>query len=504
MTSPTSSTSSISGLVSNLDTASIITQLMQIEAQPQTLLKNQLATTQAQGAAYRKINTAMAGLSSAAQALTGTGLTSARMASSTSSTAAASAGATAVPGSNVSFTVTALAAPQVSVSAGTWSSATADVRTSAAGGSAALPTLPWTVRKADGTTGTLDVPPGGSLNDLAAAINKSSYGLSASVITLDSGHFKLQVTSNTTGAKGAFQLLGPGETADPAYAVPGAAFTNTTTATDAKLDLGNGMTATSATNTFNELLTGVTVTVSALSPVPSGGTATPTTISVSNDTSAVTTKVKALIDAANTALKAISDNTDSSDGSDAVLKGNWTLTSLAGQILNQVSAAVGGDPNAGAGTPARIGYSPAQAGIQLDRNGAIVFDPTAFSKALASNPSLVQTIVGGSTLAGADNVANTPDDTISVDGLAARLSVLAEQASDKTTGMITSLANSEDTQAKDLQSQIDGWTLRLQQRQATMTAQFNAMESALGTLKNQTSWLTSQIASLPSWSSSSK
>jgi flagellar hook-associated protein 2 len=30
------------------------------------------------------------------------------------------------------------------------------------------------------------------------------------------------------------------------------------------------------------------------------------------------------------------------------------------------------------------------------------------------------------------------------------------------------------------------------------------METALGTLQNQASWLTSQIAGLPSWSSSSK
>jgi flagellar hook-associated protein 2 len=244
--------------------------------------------------------------------------------------------------------------------------------------------------------------------------------------------------------------------------------------------------------------------VSALSPVPSGSTTpTPTTISVSNDTSAVTSKVKGLIDAANAALTAISDATDSSDGSTAPLKGNWTLTNLSQQILNAVSGAVGGDPTAAAGTPARIGYSPAQVGIQLDRNGAIVFDSAAFSKALAADPTLAQKIVGGSTGAGADNVNYTPDDTIDVDGIAARLSVLAEGASDSKTGMLTTLANSQNAQAKDIQSQIDDWTLRLTQRQATLTAQFNAMETALGTLQSQQSWLTSQINSLPKISSSS-
>jgi flagellar hook-associated protein 2 len=197
----------------------------------------------------------------------------------------------------------------------------------------------------------------------------------------------------------------------------------------------------------------------------------------------VTGLVQKLVDSANAALKAISDNTDSSDGSTAVLKGNWTMTSLAQQILRQVSSAVGSS-------------SPATVGIQLNRDGTIAFDPSVFNKALASNPTLAQQIVGGTTGVGADNINHTPDDTIDVDGLAARLSVLAEQASDSATGMITNLANSQDAQAKDIQSQIDDWTQRLQLRQQTLTDQFNAMETALGTLKSQSSWLSSQISSL--------
>jgi flagellar hook-associated protein 2 len=502
----TSSTSSISGLASGMDTATIVSQLMQIEAQPQTLLKTKLTQTQSQAAAYRQINTVMASLSSAAQALTGTALTSARKAASTSSSVAATAGTTAVAGSSISFTVNQLAAAQTSISAGTWSSATGDVRT-ASTGTTALPTWPLTFTKADGTTGTINVAPGGSLNDAVAAINSSNLGLSASVIQLDSAHFKLQVTSNTTGKNGAFELLAPGETGDSTFGSPGAAFSNTTTAADATITLTSGDTATSSTNTFNELLTGVSVTVSQVSTAPAGSAPatppTPTTISVSSDTGGVTSKVKALIDAANSALTTISKYTDANNGTDAVLKGDWSVTSLANQILDQISGAVGGDPTAPAGTAARIGKSPAQVGISLDRYGAIVFDSAKFSSALSSDPTLAQTIVGGVTGNGADGVANTPDDSIDTDGIAARLSVLAERASDKTTGMLTSLANSQDAQVKDIQSQIDDWTLRLQQRQSTLTSQFTAMETALGNLKNQSSWLTSQINSLPTWSSTS-
>ena len=469
------------GLSSGIDYSTMITQLMQIEARPQTLLKSQLSDTQTATSAYREINTALAALSSAAQALTGDGMTSARKATSSSSTVTTSAGATAVPGNSVSFSVTALASGQTSMSAGTWSSATGDARTAAANGSSALPGWPLSVVKPDGTTvGSIDLPANATLNDAAAAITKSGYGLSATVVQLDSGHFKLQVSSATAGAAAAFTLTSSSDTT-------GSAFTRGTTAQDAALDLGSGITATSPSNTFTDLLTGVSVTVSQLSDPATAKT----TVSVANDTSAVTSKVKAMIDAANTALSTIGKYTDSSDGSNAPLKGNWTLTNLAGQILSQVSAAVGGS-------------SPVNAGIQLTKDGTIAFDASKFSSVLTSNPTLARQIAGGSTGAGGDNVDHTPDDTIGVDGIAARLSVLAERASDSATGMITSLASSQDTRAKDLQKQIDAWDLRLSQRKATLTAQFNAMEKALGALQNQASWLTSQINALPSWSSSSK
>jgi flagellar capping protein FliD len=353
------------------------------------------------------------------------------------------------------------------------------VRTAAATGSSSLPDWPLTVVNAGGTAvGSIDVPANASLNDAAAVINASGYGLSATVVQLDSGHFKLQVSSSSTGAAAAFTLT---SSSDPT----GAGFTRSSTAADATLDLGSGMTASSATNTFNDLLTGVSVTVSKLSDA----TTPTTTISVANDTSAVTAKVKAMIDAANAALTTIDKFTDSSDGSDAPLKSNWTLTNLSSQILTQVSAAVGGS-------------SPSTVGIQLTKDGTITFDATKFTSALASDPALAQQIAGGRTGAGPDNVAGTPDDAIEVDGLAARLSVLAEQASDSAGGMITSLATSQDTRVKDLQTQIDKWDLRLAMRKTTLTAQFNAMESALGTLQNQASWLSSQINSLPSWNKS--
>ncbi|WP_448614118.1 flagellar filament capping protein FliD [Modestobacter sp. URMC 112] len=463
------------GLSSGIDYSTMISQLMQLEARPQTLLRNQLLGTKDDAAAYREINTAFAALSSAAQAVTGDGITAARKASSSSTTVTASAGPTAVPGSSLTFSVTALATGQTSMSGGTWSSATGDVRTAAAADSGSpLPGWPLTVVRDGVPIGEIDLPPVATLHDAAAAINASGHGLSATVVQLDGGHFKLRVASTAVGEAAAFRLTSE---ADPT----GAAFTDSQAAGNATLALGGGVVATSASNTFADLLTGVSVTVSEVAD----GTKPRTTISVANDTAAVTSKVKAMIDAANSVLNTISKHTDNREGSDATLKGNSTLTSLSSQLLREISSAVSG-------------RSPATVGVQLKRDGTIVFDAAKFTSTLTATPALAQQIAGGRTGVGVDNVEHTTDDTIDVDGLAARLSVLAERASDSAGGMITNLANSQDTRVKELQKQIDGWDVRLALRRTTLTAQFNALESTLGKLQNQASWLSGQLGSLPS------
>ena len=468
-------TISMGGLASGLDTTSIIQQLMQIEANPQTLLKNQLTSVQADAAAYRDVNSSFAALASTAAALTGTGgIASARTATSSSTAVAASAGATAVSGSGVTFTVDKLASAQTSISTATWSSRSADVRTQSPG-------WPLTVLDENGASvGTIDVPAGGTLADAATAINTSSYGLSATIVQLAPVKFKLQVSSTATGAAGAFKLQAPGEDATTA----GSAFTTTATASDAEITLTGGLKATSASNTFSELTTGLSVTVSAVS-------ATPTTITVGTDNKAITDKVQALVTAANNVLAKVSKYTDTSTGSTAVLKGDFSLSQLTSQVLQTVSSAVG------------TSGSTAQVGLQLTRDGQLTFDSTKFQTALTADPALVQRLLGGEVSKGTNAMPGDYDDTVSVDGVAARLQVLAQRASDSTNGTLALLAKSQDTRASDLTQQIADWDDRLAQREATLTAKFTAMETALSTLKGQSDWLSTQLDSL-SGSSSKK
>jgi flagellar hook-associated protein 2 len=476
MTSPTSATSSISGLVSGMDTSSIVSQLMQIESQPKTLLQSQLATAQTEAATYRDLNSSFAALATAAQALTKTATwaTTKSVSSDTSVSATASSGAAA---GSFGFHVDNLATAHSVMANQVWTNAT-----DAFGLGSTL-----TFTRNDGTVDTVKVTSSttgaASLNDAVAAINASGKGLTAAAIKTSSG-YALQITASATGRGKGFQITSD---TDPS----GTSYTVATQGTDAKISFANPAspstpyTSTSATNTFAGVLPGTTFTVSKAG--------VDTTITTTSDPDAIANAVKAVVDAANATLTKIAQYTDSSTGSTAPLKGDYSVISLKNRILDAVSSAVGLTAvPAGSSTVSSAGSN----GLQLTRDGALTFDAGAFKTALAANPTLVQQVFGGVVGAGADGVANSPDDTVDTDGVGARLQTLADQASDSVSGILISMAKGQDTRATDLQAQIDDWTTRLQLRQQTLTDQFNAMETALGTLKNQSSWLSSQISSL--------
>jgi flagellar hook-associated protein 2 len=100
---------------------------------------------------------------------------------------------------------------------------------------------------------------------------------------------------------------------------------------------------------------------------------------------------------------------------------------------------------------------------------------------------------------GPNGVVGGGDDVTAVTGIAGRLLDVAKTASDSTTGSIVALANGKESVAKDIKSRIEAWDLRLVKRKEALTRQFSAMETALSSLRNQSSWLAGQINSLPSY-----
>ncbi len=458
-------TMSIGGLVSGLDTSTLVSQLIAAEALPQNRLRAQLGTAQEAARAYRAVNTAFDGIRAAAEAMLKPQAWTAVKATSTVPSVAVSATPDAVPGS-LTFEVKQTAASHVVIGATDYA-ATTD-----AAGFTELEVLD----AAGAVAGKIPVGGSGTLADAAKAINDSSFGLSATVVELSPGKLRLQVTAETSGAAAAFDLRNP---ANATLATPPDDFTTVTQGRNATLKVGDpttGYEVTSATNSFTGLLAGVTITVSKPE--------TSVTVDVAGDPKAVATSMKALVDAANKALAGIRDRTDPERGDAAVLKGDMALRSLTGRVLEAVSSAVGGS-------------SPARVGLSLDKDGTIVFDETKFTAALTADPALAQRIgAGGPAGPGPDGMAGTTDDV--VPGVAQRLLDVAKVASDAATGTLTLLAKGKDTLADDFTDRIADWDLRLAARREMLTRQFTAMETALGSLRSQSSWLAGQLASLPS------
>ena len=83
-----------------------------------------------------------------------------------------------------------------------------------------------------------------------------------------------------------------------------------------------------------------------------------------------------------------------------------------------------------------------------------------------------------------------------------QLADVAKNASDPTTGSITTRITNEQDSIRDYTKQIADFEDRMTLRQQTLQTQYAALETMLGTLQSQSQWLAGQLGSLPSTSSS--
>jgi flagellar hook-associated protein 2 len=341
---------SISGLSSGIDTASLISQLMTVAAQPQTQLKNQLSVQQNVLTAYQAVNTKLTALQAAADAVKQASTWAATKAVSSSTAVIASTTSAAATGSATTFDVIRMAAAQISTVAAT-------------GTVVASPPNGIDVVDSAGLTHHLALADG-SPASVATAVNNAALGIRASVVNTDSGPL-LQFTSVSTGAAGAFSINGL-DTAPRTLVA----------AQDARIAVGDpaagGYTVSSSSNTFNNVIPGVTFSI--------GAVASGVTVAVSSDASAISDKVKALVDATNAALSELGKDT----GKGAVLESNYQVNSITDSVLSSISH---GDA---------AGASFASVGVQLTSTGTLAFDATAFAAAYAADPAKARASVATS------------------------------------------------------------------------------------------------------------
>ncbi|MBU4337494.1 MAG: flagellar filament capping protein FliD [Actinobacteria bacterium] len=459
-----SSSSQISGLISNLDTAEIITSLMAVEALPQTQLSDKKSDLTSLVTALQSLNTKVASLGDNATTAAKASSWNAYAATSSSTSVTATADSTATA-SSLSFTVDKLATSQISVS-GTLSTAS-----DFTGGASSI-----TLKVGDTLT-QVDTSSATSVADLAAAINKSGAGVSASAVkytdTSGTTAYRLQLTGQTSGAANTVSVYQGTEAEVTAGTATAVSLTTTRTAQDAQLTLWPGTSQaqaiTSSSNTFSDLLTGVDITVTeeATDPV---------TVTVGQDTEAVAKLGSNLVEQLNQVLSEISTRTASttttnSDGTTSVTGGVLSGNSLVRNLSQQLAEAGSYDVD---------GVSPSTIGITIDSEGTFSFDEETFTAALASDPEGTQALLTA---------------------ISTRVADVATTASDEYDGTLTAQVTSDNAQIEDLADKIADWDSILASRKEALEAQWATLETSLQTLNSTASWLTTAIASLSSSSS---
>jgi flagellar hook-associated protein 2 len=430
---------SVDGLVTGLDTTTIINQLMQIEAQSQTRLRTKVSDHQTVQNAYQVVNARMVAVRTAAEALTSTTTWQAVRATSSNTAVTATASTAAATGS-VTFDISKLASGHVV--------------TSQAPVSGSLTTGGTVDLTIGGRTTTVTVRTD-TAQGVADAVNAAKLGVRASVLSTTGGQV-LQFASATTGAAQAFTVAG---LTAPATVL--------TAAADAELTVGDpaagGYRMTSADNTFRGLLPGVTI--------KAGAVAEGVTVATTSDADAIATAVAGLVTAINNTISQIDSgstyNTTTNTG--GPLTGNGLTRGLRQQLLSGVSQGI-------ADYGSLSGF-----GVKLDRSGSLVFDRAAFLSAYAADPAGVQ-------------------DAVST-GFAETYRGLAEDMTDPTSGKLTAAVQGGETALRRLNKEIDDWDTRLEARRESLQRKYANLEVALGRLQDQSSWLSGQLASLTSSSS---
>jgi flagellar hook-associated protein 2 len=482
----------LTGLSSGLDTTSIIDSLMKLERIPYEKLSTKKSNLEKQQSAIRSINTKLVTLRTAVSDLMYTSaynITSAKTADNSvvnvSSTENAAVG-------TYDVTVTQLAKKHV-VSSGEF----------AADGTELTNYLSETIKFYKDGSGLKEIDLSGEnnreiLNNLAAKINEAKVGVSASVIETKPGFLTLVFTSSNYGEQEAmtFASLPDPDDGEPQY--PTEKFTyidgsanfleflgimrsssdpneegkiNTKVSAQNAIVTINGIQIEHGDNELENVVSGMTFSL--LKENAS------TSVVVSRDVDKIAEKVQAFVDAYNEVVTAVRDNIKKG----GALQGDSTLRMLQSELADQINRVVGGS---GA-------YQFLfEIGLEIDKSittgsemtGKLNFDKNKFKEAFNKDPEAVYHLFA----------YDGPDRND--DGIAVRFYNFSFDWTKSNTGFLAAKIAGYDFEIKSITQQMEDMDLRLQNRQKQLETQFAAMETALGQLRNQQSWLSNQIATL--------
>lgn len=447
----------ISGLGSGIDTASMVKQLMSVERLAGQHLTKGRTNSQALISALTSLNGQMKSLGEMAQKFVPTSITQTPAWSAVSATSSNKDIATATVGDKAQAGTLTFSVKSIAQAGAVLGSQDFGSNTVVNGGAA----FDFNVKVGDKEPINVKVGPDAKLADVAAAINQQAGAdVKATMVQVATGTYKLQITAASTGAQSNVNVTN-GAT-PPVVADVLGTFNKVAEGKDTVLHVGDptsGYEVKSSTRDVKDLLPGVTI-----SPVKADPAAQ-VTIDLKNDVDGMAGKIEEMIKAANGALSSIKINSGYNKEKPE-LSGPFLGGSTTRDLAYKIRDAFQGSSSA----------LPSLAGISVDKAGTITFDKAKFSEAYAKDSAAVQKVV---------------------DSVATKLNDVSKTATDANNGTITLRINGEQTMVKNYTDQITRFEDRMTMRQATLSAQFNAMESLLSKMNSQGQWLSGQLATLP-------
>lgn len=441
------------GVGSGLDVSTMVTQLVAAERAPtENRIRRLESTTQAQISAFGKISSALSGLRDALAKFEGDGASPGRKA-----IVAEDAGFTASAGSSA-----ALGRYEVTVErlASTHKLQSAPLATDAQLGHGTL-----TLTVGDGDPISVEIVEGeGSLADIRDAINDQAgaKGISATLVRGDNGDV-LVLASTRTGSEGRLQVASS-DAGLSTLATSGGTMTVADPGNDA-LAMVDGISRTSSSNRIDDLIDGVTLDLTKAAPGESFQ------LDVTSDPSTLKAGLLGLVSAYNTALSQLrSQSAAGSDGAPgAALSGDAAPRGITQSLRGFVSQ----------------GYAELAAlGLETKVDGSLSLDGTAFDEAVAEDPQAVQRLLGD------EGSLRAP----MADALKAWVG---------DDGMIGGRTDALKSRMDGFESDRMALDRRMDKVQANYLRQFTALDAMVAQMSSMSSFLSQQLARLPTYSQGS-
>ena len=466
------------GIGSGLNLSTILDDLTTAEKASLTPISTQQTAYTAKLSAYATLKSSLSTFQTANTALNSADLFSATTATSSSSAFSASTSGTVVAG-KYTISVSQLAQAQTLTSAVQTSNSTA-----LGDSSASSRTL--SIKLVDGTSKDITLTSDQtSLTGMRDAINSADAGVSASIIKVGDGSYRLSLTSSETGSDNAVSSITV--TGDNTLqgiigydaSASSNAMTESVTAQNAKLTVNN-VEIDNCDNTISDALEAITLN---LNDTTSGNQ----TLTIANDTSKAQSAIKTWVDAYNTLqdqfstltkYTAVDAGTSSQDSSNGALLGDSTLRTIQTQLKSMLT-------NAQSSSTYK---TLAQIGITTDpTTGSLELDSDKLKTALNSDADGVkEMIVGDGKTTGITTTIGT--------NLTSWLS---------STGIVQAATDGVSKTLNNLTDQYNTMSTRIDDLIASYKAQFTQLDVTISSLNSTSSYLTQQFDTSSSSSSKS-